>query len=317
MIARLKHKWLVTIAAVAMMTFVASGAWANHGGTLGAPTLACGTSTDVSIDIVVTAASTGAPAGFSVQWMEKEEYDANGWPVDSTVNPELSSFCKASFSGVPGDSKYNLGPNGIVTVNIGDNLFDDRGASAAEGCAVFLTCGTEYVFRSFAHNVPGTHGAKKSAFSATITCTTGDCDELPPEACTLTQGYWKTHGPIPTGNNQNEWPVNSLTLGTVAYTDLELLSILNKPAAGNGLIALAHQLIAVKLNIANGADGSSVAAAVAAADALIGGLVVPPVGSGFLHPSATRGLTTTLTSYNEGAIGPGHCDNSNGTGNGA
>jgi hypothetical protein len=71
---------------------------------------------------------------------------------------------------------------------------------------------------------------------------------------------------------------------------------------------LAHQLIAAKLNVANGADDTAVAAGIAAADALIGGLVVPPVGSGSLASSATSALTETLTSYNEGLIGPGHCD---------
>jgi hypothetical protein len=125
----------------------------------------------------------------------------------------------------------------------------------------------------------------------------------------LTQGYWKTHGPTgcATGNNTNEWDVTSLTLGSVSYTDLELCSIMNTPASGNGLIALAHQLIAAKLNIANGSDPSAVASDVAAADSLIGGLVIPPVGSGSLAPSVTSGLITALTNYNEGETGPGHC----------
>ena len=48
------------------------------------------------------------------------------------------------------------------------------------------------------------------------------------------------------------------------------------------------------------------------ADALIGGLVVPPVGSGSLRTQQTSGLVDTLTAYNEGDIGPGHCDDSNG-----
>ena len=43
-------------------------------------------------------------------------------------------------------------------------------------------------------------------------------------------------------------------------------------------------------------------------DALIGTLVIPPVGTGFLDPSGTSALNDTLTDYNEGAIGPGHCD---------
>jgi hypothetical protein len=125
--------------------------------------------------------------------------------------------------------------------------------------------------------------------------------------CTYIQGFWKTHGPIPSGNNLNEWPVQNLTLGTIGYTGLELLSILNKPAGGNGLIAFAHQLIAAKLNIANGADGSVIAITITDADTLIGALVAPPVGSGYLNPAVTCGLNTLLTAYNEGASGPGYC----------
>jgi hypothetical protein len=94
----------------------------------------------------------------------------------------------------------------------------------------------------------------------------------------------------------------------VTYSDLELQSIFDTPAAGNGLISLAHQLISARLNIANGADGSSITATLAAADALIGGLTIPPVGGGSLPNSATSSLTTTLNNYNNGLIGPGHCE---------
>jgi hypothetical protein len=73
------------------------------------------------------------------------------------------------------------------------------------------------------------------------------------------------------------------------------------------LIQLAHQLIAAKLNIANGADGSSIAATITDADALIGSLIIPPFGTGYLAPSATAADVAALTSFNEGAIGPGHC----------
>jgi hypothetical protein len=94
----------------------------------------------------------------------------------------------------------------------------------------------------------------------------------------------------------------------VLYSDLQLQAIFDAPAKGNGLIALAHQLIAAKLNVAKGADGTAVAATIVAADALIGGLVIPPVGSGYLAPSATSALTEALADYNEGATGPGHCN---------
>ena len=75
------------------------------------------------------------------------------------------------------------------------------------------------------------------------------------------------------------------------------------------MISLAHQLIAAKLNIANGADATAIQSSINAADALIGNLVIPPVGSGFLAQSATSTLVTALTNYNEGATDPGHCSN--------
>jgi len=44
----------------------------------------------------------------------------------------------------------------------------------------------------------------------------------------------------------------------VTYQAAELMAILDDPARGNGLVILTHQLIAAKLNIANGADPSAV-----------------------------------------------------------
>ena len=122
----------------------------------------------------------------------------------------------------------------------------------------------------------------------------------PGGGCTFTQGYWKNH--------EEAWPVDNLTLGTVNYTQAQLLSILKQPVRGNGLVSLSHQLIAAKLNTANGADDTDIASAIADADALIGGLVVPPVGGGYISTSTTSALNGTLTGYNEGSTGPGHCD---------
>ena len=48
--------------------------------------------------------------------------------------------------------------------------------------------------------------------------------------------------------------------------------------------------------------------AVTDADNMIGALVVPPIGNGYLQPAQTGDLTETLTEYNEGTIGPGHCN---------
>jgi hypothetical protein len=77
---------------------------------------------------------------------------------------------------------------------------------------------------------------------------------------------------------------------------------------GNCLISLAHQLIAAKLNIANGAPHDCIDQTIIEADQLIGDLVVPPVGSGTL-PCNISNYIEALTSYNEGTSGCAtHCN---------
>jgi hypothetical protein len=100
------------------------------------------------------------------------------------------------------------------------------------------------------------------------------------------------------------WPVQSLTLGTVTYSESQLCAILNTPVVGNGLIDLAHQLIAAELNIANGADPSSIQATIDLANAMIGNLVV---GTDTLPTSQTSPLVAALDAFNTGTTGPGHC----------
>ncbi|SFQ76409.1 hypothetical protein [Hymenobacter arizonensis] len=271
--------------------------------TLSAPILSFVSVTGSSITLSVCGGSElGAPAGFSVQWMLKSEFDATGWPASSDV-VESSSFCKASFSGVPGASGYNIKGMACAYVTIGDVMFDQVGASSP--CEdVALKCSKEYVFRAFAHNVP--QGAAKSNWSIDAVGITANCSEV--GTCTYTQGFWKTHGPVPKGNNAYVWPASvkadGLSLGGTPYDALRLLTLFNTKPAGNGFISLAHQLIAAKLNVANGADASSVAANIAAADALIAKAV-----NGYLAPGATSELTTLLDNYNSGkpGAGPGHC----------
>ena len=79
-----------------------------------------------------------------------------------------------------------------------------------------------------------------------------------------------------------------------------MLQIFATPAAGNGLISMAHQLIATKLNIASGADPTPISAEVASTDALIGALVVPSIGAGFLAPAICSPHTQALDDFNTG-----------------
>jgi hypothetical protein len=120
--------------------------------------------------------------------------------------------------------------------------------------------------------------------------------------CVKTQGYWKNHA--------EAWPVNELKLGSVTYTKSQLINILRQPTKGNGLVSLAKQLIAAKLNTAAGAGAPiAIQTAIAQADLLIGNKVIPPVGTNSVKPSVTDGLNATLDAYNNGksAGGPAHC----------
>ena len=280
--------WAAVLGGVIAAAFASTEVSAT-GNKLSPPLLYCGDAVQASLELRICGGATGTPAGFVLKWLELAP--SAPWP------PTNDNTCFSYFY-----SKYRghlLKPGECITVSIGELLADQATRTA---CAPALKCGTSYGFRSFARP---TATKTRSALTGILYCSTDPC--TPAKTCTLTQGFWKTHGPSPTGNNQNEWPVTSLKLGNVTYTDAQLLSILKKAPAGNGLISLAHQLIAAKLNVADGADPTAVTAAIAAADALIGALVVPPVGSGSLAPSATSALVDTLTKYNEGGIGPGHC----------
>ncbi len=234
-------------------------------------------STQSTLEIRVCAGASGAPGGFSLGWMTADEFATLGqqWP---------GTECMASFPD-PLDS------NECVNLQLG-NPSQESGACAS--CNE-LECGTEFVVHGRAE---ASCKCEASQDSCPTKGSTMECKEK--EGCTLTQGFWKNH--------PDAWPVSSLTLGGVTYTQAQLLEILKTPVAGNGLIQLAHQLIAAKLNVASGASDADVADGISAADALIGSLVVPPVGGGFLAPSSTSGLTGELDNFNEGETGPGHCE---------
>jgi len=117
--------------------------------------------------------------------------------------------------------------------------------------------------------------------------------------CSLTQGFWKNH--------EEAWPVAELILGGTTYTQTQLLAILGTPPRGDATYILIHQLIAAKLNIANGADPTAIADTVVAADAW---LAAHPLGSKPTGADREVGLALAalLDDYNNGVTGPGHCD---------
>jgi hypothetical protein len=196
-------------------------------------TLTCAGNTLTSISLKVEAGNSGAPSGFTVQWMTKAQFDVAGWPTAEPDPITQSSFCKGSFSGNANASRYNLGSGDDVTIVFGSFLFDN---GASTNCPDDLDCGTQYVFRAFAH---GDNSKNRSAWSANETCATEDCD---PTCTKFGFGYWKKDCELKI--------TSSLTIGNpgIEYTPAQLCTILNTPAQGNGLLILGHQVIAAKLN---------------------------------------------------------------------
>jgi hypothetical protein len=124
-------------------------------------------------------------------------------------------------------------------------------------------------------------------------------------ACTLTQGYWKTHG--------EDWD----EVGEKLFTTTDLfynsgqgyLAIMNTaPKGGNAYLQLAHQFIAASLNTNGGPSGvAAVDAAMAGAAAYFAGAPAGiPTPSGALR-TQLQAWATTLDNYNNGLTGPGHC----------
>lgn len=257
------------------------------------PSVAAGSNASSIIDVSVTAGASGAPNGFSIQWMTRAAFDLLGdWPTDPT-DPNLHS---AIFLGTPtlntvdGTRTFLLTSGQVANVQLGD-IFDETGVLSDH--REEMASGTEYVFRVKA-NGDGAYSTgggllPESPYSATVSAFTKAHDDL--DDCVHSQGYWKNH--------PGKWPVNSLKVGSIIYTKTQLLLIMDQPANGNGLVSLAHQLIAAKLNILAGAVAPAVITnAVNAADAMVSTRVIPPIGSGFLDPGVTSNLNDVLEQFN-------------------
>ena len=121
--------------------------------------------------------------------------------------------------------------------------------------------------------------------------------------CTHSQGYWKEH--------PEDWPVDGLIIGEVNYLKEEALMVLDTPPQGDATYILAHQLMATKLNMLNGADPSFVEQTVLDADEW---LVANPLGNKPNNPQRIVGiaLAEVLEMYNTGEIGPGMCSEDGG-----
>lgn len=217
------------------------------------------------------------------------------------------------------DNNVNGGSLGTVCADDVDKTFNYSvtfGPQGGQGVDVPVTCGeidhpnvASFVTTDDANDTDAA-GQDNWSVHVNVNCPTG---------CTLTQGYWKTHnesfgGGAPADDNWlniGDWD-NDLSEEAEnedlipGYSWFDVFA--TPPKGGNVWYQLAHQWMAAYLNMLNGADTPP-----AVDTALTNGLTWLQTHSPLAKikgkdATDAHGWATTLGSYNEGLIGPGHCD---------
>lgn len=209
--------------------------------------------------------------------------------VEDTLAGVLGEVCVGD---APKTFEYQLDVSEFLVPS--EDPYAECGDYTVENVASFLTGDT------------GATGSDDWTIDVSIPCYGG---------CTLTQGYWKTHsdrGPAPYDPAwQNLGPLEEDTLffksGRTWY------DVFWTPPAGNAYYNLAHQYMAAKLNVLDGADApASVLTALAGAEALFNAQGLADTTLSRTETTTARQLATILDGYNNGLTGPGHCSEDNG-----
>jgi hypothetical protein len=200
--------------------------------------------------------------------------DCDGYSFTGTFLTTRTSFDVDYSVSLMEGSTVLATVSGVQTVTIPGLTFTLAGPWGLTLCGDYTVTGTYHI---------QTPDNDTRTFNAAFTCT------CPTDACHFTPGYWKNH--------PDAWPVSSVTLGGVTYSEAQALVILSKPVRGDITIILAHHLIAAILNVANGAS-NSINGTIADANAF---LVAHPLYSKPGDPARTDGdnIHKLLAAYNE------------------
>lgn len=242
----------------------------------------------------------------------KKEGTANGttdFSGNAAVNFSNATVTEIDEEITVSDTYSGSSVNGTVAANQAPRTFN-----YVREVGPYQQCGNQPPIENtadFVTNDTGTEGQDSVSIPVRVPCS----------GCTLTIGYWKTHAnPNSPRNNPDETlkvlaeqPNGTIWLGTpndaksVAVTSTNAVSILTFEGS-NGIKKLQAQLLAAKLNIANGADGSSVQSTIAAADLFL----AQNGANGWNDLSKAKkqkvlAWMSTLDDFNNGLIGPGHC----------
>jgi hypothetical protein len=170
----------------------------------------------------------------------------NGVEFAGTPTTNTGSVASGSTKISAFQTSSLTGPTGIVSVS---RLTFNVGGTTATTTALGLT--VDHLFDTSSNPIAATAtGCLVRVIGGTATCP-------------ASRGFWKHH--------PSAWPVMALMLGSQTYSQSELLGLLTsaRHARSDASVALARQLVAAKLNIANGSDPTISGTTVADADRLL------------------------------------------------
>ncbi len=230
-----------------------------------------------------------------------------------TADPVVPTHEDALFESEPVPFTFGAPTNLLdECVSVTDDQYGDLGGVCASDApqtftytlqVVYQVCGA-YSFVNTASFVTGDSGATGSDSHTVI------IDVPCGGGCTLTQGYWKTHSLLGPAPYDDAWlAIGPLGAATPFFSSGKTWYqvLWTPPSGGNVYLQLAHQYIAAKLNILNGASTTpAVNAAIAYAEAFFPGKT-PATSLTNAVKNTVRGHASTLDKYNNGLIGPGHC----------
>lgn len=139
-----------------------------------------------------------------------------------------------------------------------------------------------------------------------------EIETTPQEGCSHTIGYWKNHAGFgPQDDEVTQYL--PIMLGSMEVTDagmaVDVLTMKTYGKASNGITKLMAQLLGAKLSIADGASDAAIASEIADADAFLSTYDWTDwkkLSKAERHDVLT--LMSIFNDYNNGYIGPGHCD---------
>jgi hypothetical protein len=205
-----------------------------------------------------------------------------------TVNDTNSVF--------PGDTQ--------VCAEDADKILEYSVDFGPDGADVVIECGegSHPNVADFVTNDTQTVGDDDASVDWTVTCDV---------SCTLTQGYWKTHNDLFKGGAASDETWELLPSGeeTIFFlSGKNWFEVFNTAPKGNAYYNLAHQYMAAYLNTLTGASvPSEVQDALDDAETFFSANAPTATLSKTVKAQLTS-LAGTLGAYNEGEIGPGHCE---------